>query len=50
MNIKYLQDMHDAVTGEVKEVPDLQANVLIKLGVAEEVKPAKKPVKTEKQD
>lgn len=35
MLIKYLKDTHDSRTGDLKDVPDLQANVLIKLGVAE---------------
>lgn len=54
MKIEYLQVMHDAEVGEVKEVEDFAANILIKTGVAkpyEEYKKAanrtKKDVKTE---
>lgn len=46
MKIKYLRDTHDSVAGDEKEVPDLQANVLVQLGVAEIAKaPAKTPIK-----
>ncbi|MBF7685979.1 hypothetical protein I2F17_09135 [Acinetobacter sp. B10A] len=34
MKIKYLQQMHDANVGDVKEVTDFEANILIKTGVA----------------
>ena len=34
MKIEYLQVMHDAEVGEVKEVEDFAANILIKTGVA----------------
>jgi hypothetical protein len=34
MRIKYLQQMHDANVGDVKEVTDFEANILIKTGVA----------------
>ena len=35
MKIKYLKMTHDSNVGEVKEIPDFQANVLIKIGIAE---------------
>lgn len=34
MRIKYLQQMHDANVGDVKEVTEFEANILIKTGVA----------------
>ena len=54
MKIKYLKIMHNANIGDVLEVSDFEANILIKTGVAEEfreTKPKAKPkVATEKQD
>lgn len=55
MKIKYLRDTHDSVAGDEKEVPDLQANVLIQLGAAEMAKTpakatAKTPAKNSKKD
>lgn len=35
MKIKYLKDTHDSEAGDVKEVQDLPAKVLIALGFAE---------------
>ena len=53
MKIEYLKVMHNANVGDVFEVTDFEANILIKTGVAkpyEEVKKAankpKKEVKT----
>lgn len=43
MLLKYLQDAPNQVKGDVVEVDDLQANVLIKLGFAEQV--VSKPTK-----
>lgn len=45
MKIKYLSNAPAGKKGDVKEVPDNQANVLIKLGLAE---PYKAPVKRRK--
>lgn len=43
MKIKYLKVMHNANVGDVLEVTDFEANILIKTGVAEEFKePVKK--------
>lgn len=43
MKIKYLKIMHNAEVGDVLEVTDFEANILIKTGVAEEFKePVKK--------
>lgn len=43
MKIKYLKGMHNAVIGDVLDVTDFEANILIKTGVAEEFKePVKK--------
>lgn len=56
MKIKYLKDTHDSVSGDVKDVPDMAANVLIKIGIAEEFKePVKRATtkaksKTEEQE
>ena len=35
MKIKYLKNTHDSSVGDVKEVPDFQANILVKIGIAE---------------
>ena len=35
MKIKYLKKTHDSNIGDVKEVPNFQANVLVKIGIAE---------------
>ncbi|ENX29136.1 MULTISPECIES: hypothetical protein [Acinetobacter] len=35
MKIKYLKMTHDSNIGDVKEIPDFQANVLLKIGIAE---------------
>lgn len=35
MKIKYLKEMHNANVGEMLEVTDFEANILIKTGVAE---------------
>ena len=56
MKIKYLKVMHNANPGDVLEVTEFEANILIKTGVAEEFKePVKKAttkakVKSEEQD
>ena len=42
MKIKYLKVMHNANVGDVLEVTDFEANILIKSGVAEEYKVVKK--------
>ncbi|WP_171477793.1 hypothetical protein [Acinetobacter baumannii] len=42
MKIEYLQVMHDANVGDIKEVTDFEANILIKTGVA---KPYEEPKK-----
>lgn len=39
MLIKYLIDTHDSKAGEVKDVPDMQANVLVLRGFCEKVTP-----------
>lgn len=51
MKIKYLKITHDSNVGDVKEIPDFQANVLIKLEVAEVYKEPKKTApKVKKED
>ena len=51
MYIRYLKSTHNAQAGDMAEVADMQANVLILLGIAEKAdaetpqKPAKKPQK-----
>lgn len=53
MKIKYLKVMHNAKVGDVLEVTDFEANILIKTGVAEEFKePVKKapPKKTKSEE
>ena len=51
MQIKYLKDAPLGATGEIHEVPDDQAGVLITLGIAEPVndkKPKQTKAKTDK--
>lgn len=51
MKVKYLKVMHNANVGDVKEIPDFQANVLLKIGVAEAyVEPKKAAPKAKKED
>ena len=45
MKVKYLKDTHDSKVGDKKEIPDYAANVLILLGVAEEIRPEKTAAK-----
>ena len=48
MKIKYLKIMHNANPGEVREVTDFEANILIKTGVAEAfVEPKERNMYTE---
>lgn len=53
MKVKYLKVMHNANIGEVKEVTEFEANILIKTGVAQECKARpktnKSAVKIEKE-
>lgn len=48
MKIKYLKLMHNANVGDVIEVTDFEANILIKTGVAEEFKEPVKKASTKK--
>ncbi len=48
MKIKYLKVMHNANIGDVLEVTDFEANILIKTGVAEEFKESVKKAPTKK--
>lgn len=41
MKIKYLKDAPLGKTGDVAEVPNMDANVLIRLGIAEKYTPPK---------
>ena len=51
MKVKYLKDTHDSLVGDIKDVPDMAANVLIKIGVAEAyVEPKKTAPKLKKED
>lgn len=51
MKIKYLKTTHDSNVGDVKEIPDSQANVLIKLKVAEVyTEPKKAAPRAKKED
>lgn len=47
MKIKYLKKTHDSLIGDVKEVRDGQANLLIRLGIAEIFKEKKAKKVTE---
>lgn len=50
MKVKYLREAPRGNKGDVAEVPETQANVLIRLGIAEEYKaPVKKPSVTKKK-
>lgn len=50
MKIEYLQVMHDANVGDIKEVTDFEANILIKTGVAKPYEePKKAPSKPKKR-
>ncbi|BAP65798.1 hypothetical protein J6I82_05245 [Acinetobacter baumannii] len=50
MKIEYLQVMHDANVGDIKEVTDFEANILIKTGVAKLFEePKKAPSKPKKE-
>lgn len=50
MKIKYLKMTHDSNIGDVKEIPDFQANVLIRLKVAEAYTEPKKAAPKAKKD
>lgn len=50
MKIKYLKVMHNAKIGDVLEVTDFEANILIKTGVAEAYKEPKKTTRKTKTD
>ena len=50
MKIEYLQVMHDAEVGEVKEVEDFAANILIKTGVAKPYEEPKKATSKPKKE
>ena len=50
MKIKYLQNTHDSLVGDVKDIQDLQANILILRGFAEiYVETVKTQVKADKK-
>ena len=50
MKIKYLKIMHNANPGEVREVTDFEANILIKTGVAETYDEPKKTTQKPKKE
>lgn len=50
MKIEYLEVMHDANVGDIKDVEDFAANILIKTGVAKAFEEPKKPVSRQKKD
>lgn len=52
MQIKYLKDAPLGATGDMQEIPDDQANILITLGFAEKVvdKPKRPKSKSDKAD
>ncbi|WP_171492168.1 hypothetical protein [Acinetobacter soli] len=50
MKIEYLKVMHNANVGDVLEVTDFEANILIKTGVAKPYEESKKaPTKPKKE-
>lgn len=50
MKIKYLKPTHDSNTGDIKEIPDIQANVLVKIGFAELYQEPKKAAQKTKKE
>lgn len=50
MKVKYLKVMHNANVGDVLEVTDFEANILIKTGVAEAYEKPKKTTRKTKTD
>lgn len=50
MKIEYLQVMHNANVGDVLEVTDFEANILIKTGVAKPYEEPKKAANCTKKD
>lgn len=50
MKIEYLQVMHNANVGDVLEVTDFEANILIKTGVAKPYEELKKAVTKPKKE
>ncbi len=50
MLIKYLKNAPNAEKGDIKQVPIIQANILIKLGIAKEHKPRKIKTKTNNEN
>lgn len=50
MKIEYLQVMHNANVGDVLEVTDFEANILIKTGVAKHFEEPKKAATKPKKE
>ena len=50
MKIKYLKVMHNANPGDVLEITEFEANILIKTGVAEAYEDPKKTTRKTKTD
>ena len=50
MKIKYLKPTHDSNTGDIKEIPDIQANVLVNIGFAELYQEPKKAAQKPKKE
>lgn len=50
MKIKYLKPTHDSNTGDIKEILDIQANVLVKIGTAEIYQEPKKAAQKPKKE
>ena len=50
MKIEYLKVMHNANVGDVLEVTEFEANILIKTGVAEAYEEPKKTTRKTKTD
>ncbi len=49
MQVKYLKDAPLNKSGDITDVPDMQANILIRLGIAEHYETPKKKAKTSKK-
>mgnify|MGYP007093463462 CR=1 FL=1 len=48
MKIRYLTPTHNAQAGDIKDIPDAQARVLILLKIAEKEEPKKNQKSTQK--
>lgn len=50
MKIKYIKNAPNAAKGDIKDLPEAQAKILIHVGAAEEYKAPSRKKKTETED